>query len=73
MLTVIFLNKSRRDVDLSKILGGKTKLLGEQQVIKSDKCMGFSQLLRGHVPGLLPKSTPVYPRRFEGLILPRLW
>ena len=45
MLTVIFLNKSRRDVDLSKILGGKTKLLGEQKVVKSDKCMGASQLL----------------------------
>ena len=32
------------DVDLSKILGGKTKILGGQKVVKSDKCMGVSQL-----------------------------
>ena len=31
-------------VDLSKILGGQTKRLGEK-VVKSDKCMGVSQLL----------------------------
>ncbi len=32
-------------VDLSKILGGQTKILGGQKVVKSDKCMGVSQLL----------------------------
>ena len=31
-------------VDLSKILGGIIKILGEK-VVKSDKCMGVSQLL----------------------------
>src|SRR6218665_61353 len=29
-------------VDLSKILGGKTKILVEQKVVKSDKCMAVS-------------------------------
>ena len=44
-------------VDLSKIFGRQTKLLGEK-VIKNDKYTGVSQLLRGHVPGLPPpKST----------------
>jgi len=34
------------DVDLSKILGGQTKILGRgQKVVKSDKCKGVSQLL----------------------------
>ena len=32
-------------VDLSKILGGQTKILWGQKVVKSDKCMGVSQLL----------------------------
>ena len=32
-------------VDLSKILGEQIKILGEQKVVKSDKCMGVSQLL----------------------------
>jgi len=41
-------------IDLSKILGGQTKILGEK-VIKSDKCIGISQLLGEHVPGLPPK------------------
>jgi len=31
-------------VDLSKILGGQIKILGEK-VVNSDKCMGVSQLL----------------------------
>src|SRR6218665_3786444 len=30
-----------------------------QKGVKSDKCMGVSQLLRRHVPGLPPKSTPM--------------
>src|SRR6218665_2237678 len=38
-------------VDLSKILGGQTKILGGQKVIKSDKCMVDSQLLEGTCPG----------------------
>jgi len=42
-------------VDLSKILGGQTKILGAQ----SDKCMGVSQLLGGTCPGCRPK---VYAR-----------
>ena len=45
-------------VDLSKILGGQTKILGGK-VVKSDKCMDVSQLFMRHVPGLPPKSTPM--------------
>ena len=37
--------------DLSKILGGQTKLLGGK-VVKSDTCLGVSQFIGGHVPGL---------------------
>jgi len=40
-------------VDLSKMLGGQTKILGKK-VVNSDKYMGVSQLL-GHMPGLPPK------------------
>src|SRR6218665_1006018 len=39
-------------VDLSKILGWQTKILGEK-AMKNDKCMVVSQLM-GHVPGLPP-------------------
>jgi len=45
-------------VDLTKILGEETKTLGEK-VVKSDKCMGVSQLLWGTCPGSPPKSTPM--------------
>src|SRR6218665_2146122 len=38
-------------VDLLKILGGKTKILEGQKMVKSDKCMGLSQLLGGTCPG----------------------
>jgi len=41
-------------VDFSKILGGQTKILGGKGG-KSQKCMGVSQLLGGHVPGSSPK------------------
>src|SRR6218665_3468309 len=44
-------------VDLSKILGGQTKILGEK-VVKSDKCMGVSQLL-GARSRAAPQSTPM--------------
>ena len=46
-------------VDLSTILGGQTKILGGQEMVKSDKCMGVSQLLGGTCPGWSPKSTPM--------------
>ena len=46
-------------VDLSKILGWQSEILGEQKVVKSDKCTGDSQLLEGLVPGLPSKSTPM--------------
>ena len=29
------------------------------KVVKSDKCMGDSQLLGGHMTGLPPQSTPM--------------
>src|SRR6218665_424857 len=35
------------DVDLSKILGGQQNIMGGQNVLKSDKYMGISQLLGG--------------------------
>src|SRR6218665_4208753 len=44
-------------IDLSKVLGGQTKILGGQKEVKSDKCMGVSQLLGGHVPGLFPPKS----------------
>ena len=46
-------------VDLSKILGGQTKILGGEKVVNSDKCMGVSQLLGGTCPGCPPKSMPM--------------
>jgi len=47
-------------VDLSKIFGGQSKILGRQKVVKSDKCMGVSQLLGGTCPGCPKKSTPMH-------------
>ena len=45
-------------VDLSKILEGQTQILGERNVVKTDKCMGVSRFfLGGRAPGLPPKST----------------
>src|SRR6218665_3236731 len=39
---------------------GQTKILGGgQEMVKSDKCMGVSQLLGGTCPGWSPKSTPM--------------
>ena len=35
-------------IDLSKILGGQTKILGGQNMVKSDKCMGISTFLGAH-------------------------
>ena len=45
-------------VDLLKILGGQTKILGGK-VVKSDKCMGIFSIIGGHVPGLPLKSAPM--------------
>ena len=45
-------------VDLSKILGGQTKILG-RKVIKSDKCMGVSQSLGACAQAARSKSTPM--------------
>jgi len=42
---------SSTGIDLSKILDGQTKILGGQKVVKSDKCIGVSQLLGGTCPG----------------------
>src|SRR6218665_3685677 len=50
---------SHTGVDLSNILGGQTKILGEK-VIKSHRCTEVSKLLGGNVPGLPPKSTPMH-------------
>ena len=41
---------------------GENPNLGEQNVVKTDKCMGVSQLLgvrAGHARFALPKSTPM--------------
>ena len=46
-------------VDLSKILDGQNKILGGQKVVKSDKCMGVSQLLGARARAALLKSTPM--------------
>ena len=42
-------------VDLSKILGGQTKILEGLKVVKSDKCIGVSQLLGGTCLGCSPQ------------------
>ena len=45
---------------LVKTTGWANQNIGEKQVVKSDKCMGVSQLLGVLMPGLpLPKSTPM--------------
>ena len=45
---------------LFKGCGKNLENIGGQRVVKSDKCMGVSQLLGGHVPGLPPpKSMPM--------------
>ena len=36
---------------LVKNIGWGNQNIGGQKVVKSDKCMGVSQLLEGHVPG----------------------
>ena len=46
-------------VKLSKILSGQTKILGGKKVVKSDKCIGVSQLLGGTCPGC-PQSLRLY-------------
>ena len=43
-------------IDLSKILGGQTKIFGEA---KGDKCMGVSQLLGVRARAAPSKSTPM--------------
>jgi len=44
-------------VDLSKILGGQTQILGGN-VVKIDKCMGVSRLLGARARSAPLKSTP---------------
>src|SRR6218665_4139298 len=46
-------------VDLSKKLGGQTQILGEQNVVRTDKDMGVFRFFGGRAPGLPPKSTPM--------------
>ena len=52
------LDKLTPSVDLSKILGGQTKIFGEirwQKVPKTDKCMGVSLFVLGNAhPGCPP-------------------
>jgi len=44
-------------VDLSKILGGKTKILLGKKVVNSDKMHGHFSIIEGHMPGLPPKLS----------------
>ena len=50
---------SATGIDLLKILGGQTKILEGQKVVKGDKCKGISQLLGGTCLGGPPKSMPM--------------
>jgi len=43
---------------LDKHIGKATPTIGRQNVVKSDKCVGDSQILGG-ASGLPPKSTPM--------------
>ena len=45
-------------LDLSKILGLQTRILREKKVIKSDKCMGVCQLLRGRAVIFVKEGKP---------------
>jgi len=58
------------DIDLSKILEGKTQILVEN-VVKTDKCMGVSQILgpRG-ARAAPPKSTPMVWTSFNAIVNP---
>ena len=58
VFTTYLLRIRATGVDLAKVLGGQTKILGGGKVVKSDKCMGVSELLVGTCPGCTPKSTP---------------
>ena len=46
---IVVVSNINTGVDLSKILGGQTKISGAHiaKVVKSDKCIGVSQLLGG--------------------------
>src|SRR6218665_2322658 len=58
--TFQMINISHTGIDLSKILGVQTKLLGGQKVIKCDKCMGVYQLLGERVRAAPPSLPQVY-------------
>jgi len=55
-LTVSLSAQNHWRIDLSKILGGQTKIFGGQKVVKSD--MDISQLLGARTQAV-PKSTPM--------------
>src|SRR6218665_2767255 len=44
---------------LVKNIGWANQNIGGQKMVKSDKCMGISQLLGGTCPGCPPKSVPM--------------
>ena len=59
-------------IDFSKIFGGQNKILG-RKMVKSDKCMGVSQLL-GARAGLPPKVYAyVCNTELSKPILKNLW
>src|SRR6218665_2941277 len=53
---------------LVKNIGWANQNIGGQKVVKSDKCMGVSQLLGGTCPGCPPKSVLSSPHAARRLI-----
>ena len=48
---------------LVKNIGGQSQIVWERNVVKTDKCIGVSQLLGGgRAPRLTPKSAPMATR-----------
>jgi len=58
-LTVTMIMVMISGIDLSKNWVGKPKYWGKK-VVKSDECMGVSQLLGAHVPRLPPQSLRLW-------------
>src|SRR6218665_180032 len=66
-------------VDLSKIFGGQTKILwanqnmGVQKVVKSDKCMGVSQLLGAGALAAPKVYAYIWLPRYLFSLKPKKW
>ena len=67
-LILLILITTITGVDLSKILGGQTNILGGQKVVNSSKCMAVSQLL-----GACARAIPNVPSKLRACARERLF